>query len=232
MVVQASPVAARLAGPVRLALLTILALLVAHDAVYVYHYGVGHELAGAMAEGGHDAYWPAWTLIGVAAAAVLFVASARRFLGLSSVLRAAGTDRRPRPGPALPAPSYLAETARLWAWLWTVVVVLFVVQENVETLSHVGQLVGFEPIAGPETRLAIPILAIITLSLAAIGAVVRWQLAVLEARVRASRRVTRHRRIADSAPAPEWAAVHALAPTRWMLARPDAGRAPPVLLAG
>jgi hypothetical protein len=227
MVVPASPKFARIAGLLRLALLTLVALHLAHDAVYVAHFGTGHDLASAMGERGHDAYWPAFTQAGIVAAAALGAFAIARFALLS---RAAGRPMRIGGQPELVRPGYRPELARLWACLWALVIPLYVGLENLEAFVLSGDVLGFEPLAGAETRLALPIIALITFALAAAGALVRWRIRVLEARLAATSG-GRWQPAPDEAPAVEWGPVGLLAANRWIAGRPDAGRAPPPVVA-
>ncbi len=107
-----------------------------------------------------------------------------------------------------------------------VVVASFAVQENVETLVAHGDLPGIDVLIGNGLPLAVPVLALVTFVLAAIGALVRWRIAVLSARLREAKLATRHRPLPVRLPR-EWADIHASAPHHWMLDRRDAGRAPP-----
>lgn len=230
MLVLASPQIARLAGLVRLALLTLVAVHLAHDAVYVVHFGTGHELESAMGERGHDAYWPTFTLIGIAAGVGLAAFWAIRVAVLS---RAAGRSdhgvaawQRP---VAAGGSGYVAELARLWAGLWALVIPLYLVLENVEGFLVGGRLLGFEPLAGGETRLAVPVIALLTLALAAVGALVRWRIQVLEARIARGAARPSWEPAPARAPAVEWGPVGLLAAHRWIAGRLDAGRAPPAL---
>ncbi len=214
---------ARWAPRIRLTLLLIVAVFLGHDAVYLAQYGLGSTLVQVMTERGHDAYWP--TLISLALlSGTLLVAGAlatvvrlrRRLVGLP--------ERR-----ASTASAYLPEVLRLWRVLLPATILLFALQENVEYLFTHGDVLGIEAIVGPNAPLAIPVLALVTLALAALGGLVRWRIAVLQARI--ARAITRIvERIAAAEPAHEWARIHDAAPHRWMRSRPDAGRAPPRIL--
>jgi hypothetical protein len=212
-------------GPrIRLGLLLIVSVFVAHDAVYIAQYGLGGRLAAVMSERGHDGYWPAMIALAVIAAAVVVVASAttitRLRLRLGSVpvvVDDAGTR-----------PDYRSVLLALWRVLFPATVLVFAIQENLEVFAAHGVVPGIDVLFGPEAPLAIPVLAAVTLALAAIGAVVRWRIAYLQQRV--ARVAARRPPILSDSPSREWRTVHARAPHRWTAVRLDAGRAPPLVL--
>ena len=226
VIVHAPSSIARFVGLLRLALLTLVALRIAHDAIYAVHFGVGHAFTAAMGDT-HAVYWPMFTAVGIAAAIVLSSAAAIRLRRLGR--QAASRRGRITSVTVTPRPAYLPELARLWAALWLLVTLLYLGLENVEAVVASGHVLGFEPLAGADARMAIPILALVTFALAALGALVRWRIAVLQARI-AGRVHAPRRRAAASAPAREWDGIGALVRARWFVARPDAGRAPPVAL--
>ena len=117
----------------------------------------------------------------------------------------------------------------LWAPLFGLVAVAFAIQENVEHLAGHGHLIGLGALGGPEYPLALPVIALVTLVAAALGAVVRWRIGVLEARL-AGRLPLGERQgglAARRAPA-RWAEVAAVRVHAGFLVRLDAGRAPPL----
>ena len=231
MIVATSPRSARLLGRARFGLLALIAVWLAHDAVFVVEHGIGAGLATAMRDGGHDAYWPAFSIVAIVAATVLGLRAVVRLGRLGGVpgAGAPGRGSQATAGRTGAAPTYLRQLARLWPPLAGLVAVAFAVQENVEHLAGHGHLIGAGALVGPEYPLAIPVIALVTLIAAAIGSLVRWRIAVLEARRGGLAQPPRDRGLAARRPDPRWALVaaerrHAL----WQV-RLDAGRAPPLV---
>jgi hypothetical protein len=219
MILRATPGRVRLGRRVRTGILAIVALLVAHDAIFLAEYGNGPAFARAMSEGGHDGYWLPFTVGATLAGGFL-------------LLRALTTLRHLRVQASaihwieeLPSPSYTSELLGIWRVLFPLVTVLFALQENVEHLATHGHFLGLEALAGPDVPLALPVVAAVTCALAAIGALLRWRIAVLRRRIATA--AAAHHRAADERLCPEWGSIHASAPHRWMIGRLDAGRAPP-----
>jgi hypothetical protein len=208
----------RLGRGLRTGILAIVALLVAHDAIFLAQYGAGPDFARAMAEGGHDGYWLPFTVTAILGGGLLLLRALTTIRVLD--LRASTLER-----VELPAPSYASELLGIWRGLFPLVAVLFAIQENVEHLAEHGHILGLGALAGPEYPLALPVIAMVAFALAALGALIRWRIAGLRARIAtASAKRVPH---ADVRVAPEWRAVHAAAAHRWTLDRKDAGRAPP-----
>ncbi len=242
MVWQASPRAVRALRRLRFCLLAFVAVFAAHDGVFFVQYGFGQAFADAMRAGGHDGYWPAFTFAAAIAAAVLGGAALLRVAWLRHRLGRLRTERgrwrhgsagRSRPGRAIWrgrgfAPlSYRRELIGLWARLFVVVTVVFVIQENVEHAGH-HHLLGLGALWSQEYPLALPALAGVTLVIAAIGALVRWRIAALHALVAgAAPRVLACGRPCASRPGARWWVAAAACHLRWTLARQDPGRAPP-----
>ena len=133
-------------------------------------------------------------------------------------------DRASGLGPA-DGPSYVHELTRTWRLVLPVTVGLFALQENLEHYLAHGHLVGLDALGGAGYELALPVLAVITCAIVAVGTLVRWRIAVLRARLVAGqprrRRPVMARRVAR-----EWLA--AITVYQWLEDRRDAGRAPPI----
>jgi hypothetical protein len=228
MVWVASPGAVATLRRIRFAMLALVALFLAHGAVFFAQYGPGDGFADAMREGGHDGYWPAYAAFAVAAGLTLVALSAFRVARLRRRLSATRSGRRPAGSPDPDGPSYPRELGGLWVRLFVVVAVAFAAQENLEHLSVAHHLLGLGALYGPEYPLAIPALLVVTFLLAAFGALVRWRLAVLRLCIaRAAWRTPRWTRAHAARPVSGWWVAAAACAHHWTLARQDPGRAPP-----
>jgi hypothetical protein len=212
---------------VRFCLLGFVALLVAHDAVHFAHHEIERLLGGSvgMPPMQHP-HWPLMSMCGTAAGLVLFGWTLVRFTRLRSLLRGRAFTWRARPGTA-----YRSELIRLWSVLYPAVVVAYAVLENVEHLAADGRLEWLSTLVGPQHALALPVLALVTLVLAAIGSLVRWRIAILQARLAAAGPGRIRPRVVGERPLALWSVIAATCAHVWILARGDAGRAPPIRVA-
>jgi hypothetical protein len=210
----------------RFGLLALGGLLVGHQAIYVAQYGDGAALAQAMTAGGHDGYWGVFTTVALSGLLLLLLRSAWRVLELRRATAPAAMAAPP-PSAAL---SYRRELLRLWPPLLGAVSVAYLVQENLEHLGAQGHLAGFSPLVGAAAPFALPILGLVTLVFALVGALLRWRIAVLQARATA---VAAARRWVARATRPlvDWTLVGAIRATFWSLARQGPVRAPPPAVA-
>ncbi len=230
VLIATTPRVQRLGPLVRLVVLTLFALFATHDAIYLARFGANGSYAAAMSAGGHDGYYlPASLAITIAAAIVALVALARL-----SRLTGRGNGRSARAGVGSEqgvsvqgaGSGYLREFRRIWPGLLGTVAVLFVLQENAEALGSGQPLPGLGVLFGQTSGLVLPILAITTFLLAALGAVVRWRTRLLLARHATNRPSLRPRSVGRSRAR---LAACASIPHAWMIDRLDAGRAPPPL---
>jgi hypothetical protein len=223
MILTTAPGSARLAARLRLVSLVAAALLLAHTAIYAAEDGLGGAFATAMTSNGHGDWWLPLILVVFGAGATTIGLVLWRLARLEG--RAHGmTWRRRRRGD----PSYLVEVGGISRRLVPLVLGLFLVQENLESLAAHGRLLGIDAIVGSHP-LAIPVVALVGLALAFVGALVRWRTAVLRRRL-ANGTAPERRRLGRSGLAGRWHVIGALAPRAWMLDRLDAGRSPPALL--
>jgi hypothetical protein len=205
----------------RFAVLAVLGVVVGHDAVYAVGHGLGDGYRTAMSALGHDAYWVPLTVMAVVAALAVLVTAASTILGLRRRLSAkASVDHAP-------AVSYRSTVWRIWPRLFLVVVAAFVVQENLEQWRSFEGATGIDVLV-TTSPLAVPVLALVTLVLAAVGALVRWRIEHLRARL-AHSAAHAARAVDPISPSPEWRLAD-IAAVAWLLVRRDAGRAPPRLL--
>jgi hypothetical protein len=229
MVVRTDPERARRAGRLRLGVLALVALLSAHTAIYAAAYGLGDRFAQAMSSAGHDGWWVPASVIVLGAGFIVLLHILGLLTRLEAVARTArAMDAGPHPRGADHS-RFGPEVGAIWRRLFPVVTVLFAVQENLEHLVAHGHLLGLGALGGPESPLALPVLALVTLALSSLGALVRWRIATLRALVAIARRL-RPGRPVDETAARQWRIVGELAPQPWMTVRLDAGRAPPGLL--
>jgi hypothetical protein len=219
MVVPSSPYLASLAPRLRQAILVLAALFVAHDAIYLARYGLGDGYARAMSAGGHHAYWLPVSMLITLGVAIIAIAAIGAYRRLRRAAPTTGSD-------AEPGPSYVAEAADVWIRLFPAVAILFAVQENLEHLAADGHLVGVAPLVGPGSAIVLPVLAVTTFVLAAMGAGVRWRVRVLQARLAAAIR-QRFERIRATVRPACWDVVAATVAHGRIIDRRDAGRAPP-----
>lgn len=233
MTFAASQRSARVLGAIRFLLLAVGCLAVAHDAVFAAEYGLGGGFVRAMSEGGHDGYWPVFTVVATSALTLLGLWSAVR---IGRLVVSSGPSR-PSVGSAeavrshahRSAPAYRTELRRLWLALFALTTTAFAVQENVEHLAGHHHLIGLGALVGPEYPLALPVIGLVTFAAAAIGAAVRWRIAVLEHRLAGRLHRPLQRGLAARHPAPGWLDVAAAVAHGRILVRLDAGRAPPDL---
>jgi hypothetical protein len=227
MTIETSGATARLLRAIRFAMLGLVSVGVAHDAIFAAQYGFGGTFARAMQAGGHDGYWPIFSTIVVVAATVLGLRAAVR-LGRTHPAEAGGRVGPPAPSSAGPERGYRRELVGLWSALFVVVTAVFTVQENIEHLVGHGHLIGLGALSGPEYPLALPVIGLVSLIAAMLGALVRWRIAVLTARHAGRHSFERPpRRPIARRPAARWADIAALGAHSWFLVRLDAGRAPP-----
>ena len=226
MVITTGVARARALAAARFATLVLACLLVAHTTIFMARHGTGPAFAAAMSAEGHDAYWPAFILV-VGGGTVVLTATA-----ISRLRRLAGrAPRRRRAADGTPLPTFGNELRNLWPNLFGATTILYTIQENVEHVAAQGHLPGANVLWGPEGSFAIPGLLLVSLFGAALGALVRWRVRVLVARIgRGADRAARRRTVA-AGPARHWTLVGATCAHSRIAARPDAGRAPPVGIA-
>ena len=226
MILTIAPARVRLAHRIRFAVLALVALVSAHTIVYAGQAGgSASRFAAAMSSAGHDGWWAPASAVVVAAAAAV----ALRSLGaLHRIETAAGAVGAVEPAASAdPVVPFRSELLAIWRRLLPTVVALFAIQENVEGVLAHGRLPGIDILVGPGAALVLPTLAAVSLAVALTGALVRWRIARLEARIHraaaAVRRIVRAERATG-----RWRAIGDLAPQRWIADRLDAGRAPPL----
>lgn len=229
---------ARISRLARNASLLVACVIVAHQVVFVAQHGMGAELAQAMSEGGHDAYWLAFATPALLLAGAILL---QRLLRLVALWRRADRRRgahrqlprlaagRRQAGSTMRA-GYLREAAGIWLWLLPLASASFALLENVEHLIGHGHLIGAGALTAPEYPLAIPALTALTLLAAALGGLVRWRERILTAQLAAGHRVVVvPATVGGVAVDPGWAITAALCRHHWATLPSDRHRAPPLL---
>lgn len=200
--------------------LAAIALLISHDATYLVQMGPGEMLTRALREAGHG-YWGAASAMLLVAGILAGVWVGLRIVRLRRHARAVGVRV-----DSVPPASWIRRAGAMWGRLAIIVAAGFLVQENVEHLLTHGHAPGVGALAGPESPLALPVIAGITL----LAAVVATALRVTERRlVAAILHALRSNlgRAPRALPRPEG---HVLVQSGSPIARAAAGRAPPALL--
>ncbi len=225
MVVHTGRRAARALPWLRLIALLPISLFLGHTAVFMTQFGIGDDLRRAMTGGGHDGYWMAFSLVISAIAAGLLGRAVFRATRLSRRLRtvsASGASATPDLDGG-----WRREFRTIWPALFLATSFGFGILENLEHIAAGQAPHGLGALIGTEHPTAVPVLALVSAAIAAIGTLVRWRIRVLEARVaRATQQRQRLRGPHSLAPAREWLA--AVRPIGRFVVRLDAGRAPPL----
>jgi hypothetical protein len=216
MVFTTAPGLGRRWRTIRQAALALLALAIAHHAVYLVRYG---RAAEAAMHGDH-AYWP--LLIGAAAVAALVVAAWwgwRLTLGARSAAARVAQPERARP--------FGAEWLAIFGRLFLTVASAFLALENAEHLLAHGHLDGIGVYWGPGAELTLPAIAVVVGAIALLGALVRWQERAMIARLRARRATGPIMRPQPTRIGVRWTITAALIRHQLLAANDDRGRAPP-----
>ena len=209
-------------GAIRFTALVGVGVLTAHDVIYAGQAALGSSDL-AFADAAHR-YWTTFVVLALLAGGLALAATLTGILRLGRALRHLPPAHEPR---RLPVASFTGELVRLWPRLLGTVGLAFLVQENVEHAAAGRSLPGLWVLSGPEYPLAIPVLVLVTGLLAAVGAWFRHRRDVLVGRLRAARAALALRTRAGHAPAVRWRLVGALVALSRILARTNAGRAPP-----
>lgn len=200
----------------------LVALVVAHNLVFILAYGAGYD--EALAHSGHDGAWGT-AVAGVLAAGVgLLVLGTWRLYRLGLVARALGpTEGRLAPG----ASGFARGLARLWLALAGATATLFVIQENLEHLRAGEGLPGLSVLGSAEYPRSALVIAGVALAVALVGALFRWRRDLLIARIAAALR-RRHLRPVPTVRRP---VVSRDRRPETLVGRSLAARAPPAIAA-
>jgi hypothetical protein len=202
--------------------MALVALVLAHNLIYLVAYGAAYE--DALQETGHDAGWTLAVVVILGLTMGLTLAAAGRILQLWVEIRSlGGRGAIPRPDPTM----LMAGLGVLWLRLAVATTAALLVQENVERWTIGQPLPGLGVLGSAAYPDAMPILLVVTLAAAAVGALFRWRIETLAARVAAARRRGWARPLPTARRTIPLA--HPLAGS--VHGRRSAGRAPPIAVA-
>ncbi len=223
MTLVASPRAAGFLPWLRFLALLPISLLVGHDAVFAFQFGWADNFRLAMTGGGHDGYWMAFSLVIVTLTAGVLAREAIRALLLARRIGGQPWNRvrqvRDR--------GFLREFRSIWPGLFVATCAAFTIQENLEHIAAGLAPHGLGSLIGAEHPYAVPVLAVVSAMLGAVGALIRWRIRILESRIAPVAHRPPRRGPLAIGPARDWPAIGALRLHAWFLVRLDAGRAPP-----
>ena len=161
---------------------TVVALVIAHNLVFLLAYGSGYD--EALAHSGHDGAWGTAVAVVLAAAIGLLGLGTWRLYRLGVIARTLAAGE----GGLLPGPTgFVRRLVALWAGLTGATTLLFVLQENLER-QRVGEtLPGFGVLGSAAYPHAAIVIAAVTLAVAFVVVLFRWRRDVLVARITAAR---------------------------------------------
>ena len=213
----------RIGGLVAAAIVQLVALVLAHDLVFLARYGSRYN--EELVHAGHGGTWTAAAETSLVLGAVLAAAGILRLVRLRLLLRR-GASNPARPG-SLPLRSLLDAWRRAALLIAPTTVALLTIQENIERWAVTHQLPGPAILVTPEYAGGLWIALLVGLAVALVVALFQWRRATLLARLHAARRrllraATNHARQTG---------VEVNPPADSVLGRRSALRAPPVALA-
>lgn len=184
--------ASRAATAVAAVAMCLVALVLAHNLVFLAGYGSAY--GDALAQTGHGDAWSAAVATVLAAGAACLLVAVWRLRRLTNLAR----DLAPVSADAPSTGSFVRRWLGL-AWrLALVTAFLFVVQENIEHARIGETLPGLGVLGSSEYPDAIPIIALVGLAVAFVGALFGWRFATLLAHIRTAR--VRHRLASTTSP--------------------------------
>jgi hypothetical protein len=207
--------------------LQVVALVLAHDLVFLARFG--SRYGEALVHSGHGETWSSAVATILAIAAVLVLAGVVRLAQLGILVRAASADAASPAGMGSSAGALdLRQLLRLWlrvaSRIALVGVVLLTVQENLERSSTGGSMPGPGILLSPEYPFALWITLAVGLLVGLVAALFEWRRRALIERLRAARvALPRHTPVAE--PRPRYATRR---PVVSVLGRRSGLRAPPV----
>jgi hypothetical protein len=160
---------------------TLVALVVSHNLVFLIAYGAGYD--EALAHSGHAGAWGTAVAVTLAAAIALFGLGSWRLYRLGVVARALSAGEGGfRPGRA----GFVRQLVGLWLGVAAVTTVLFVVQENLERRQIGEALPGLSVLGSAAYPHAAFVITAVALAISFVVALFRWRRDVLVARIRSA----------------------------------------------
>jgi hypothetical protein len=206
--------------------LQLVALVLAHDLVYLARYG--SRYGEALVHAGHGEAWTATVGTTVAIAATLVIVGAARLAHLGMLVRRANRiagahDAAGKASGTLDVGQLLGLWLRLGSRMALVGVGLLTIQENLERSSLGGPAPGISVLLSPEYPWALWITIAVGLLVGLVAALFEWRRRALVARLRTARTLPRPAS-AGNPPAP----VTSWRPATSVLGRRSGLRAPPL----
>jgi hypothetical protein len=202
--------------------LSLLAFVLSHQLVFLHTWG--NAYGDALRRSGHGGPWD-FTMV-----TVLLLTGALTAAGLRECIRLTGRARELEAKPSAPGDeptaALLWPMLRLWLAIAASATVLFVLVENLEHVAVGAPLPGLSVLGGAEYYGPVPILALVSLLVAFVGALFNWRRTVLLSRIHATQ--AGFRRPAPVLPARDVHPGDRRPETH--IGRGLAGRAPPILL--
>jgi hypothetical protein len=210
----------RFTGVLIAAGLQLVALVLAHELVYLARYG---SLYGeALVHSGHGEAWASAVITSLVLGAVLAAAAALRLARLGIHVRRRAETNRQQLGSPIRTASLLRGWLRIGLRVATLTVVLLTVQENVERGALTGRPFNIAMLLAPEYAGGLWIATAVGLAVGLVAALFEWRQRVLLARLRAPRpAIPRSPAIAHRTP------IDAERPIESLQGRRSALRAPP-----
>ena len=175
--------------PFVIAALAPASLVLVHNLTFLAAYG--SQFQAVLLATGHDGRWTSTVTVVIAVSALLGVVGLARLALLW--FQAQALERIAGQRPTTDVHGYLRLVLRIWPWLALLTAVLFLGQENLEHLGLGAPLPGLEPLLTVQSVPPWLIVAAITFVLSALGALLVWGHATLEARIAAARQTLRPR---------------------------------------
>ena len=212
---------ARVLGLSLTAVLSLAVLVIAHNLVFLLTYGADYGVA--LARTGHDGRWSETVRVVLALAGLLLAAGAARLIWLARLVRRLGrTDQDRR----LRVATYVRALLPLWARVFAIAMLLYLVQENYERWTVGLGLPGLSVLGSFDVAGPVLVFLVASLVVSAVATLFECGITELEAELAAIRG---HRAqgvvypVRRRRPEP-------IRPSSSILGRNLAGRAPPAPL--